>query len=81
MAHGMSKEEQRQRIIEVVRKKEGVDCPELVVDWAGPLVGGGQVNYKCTKHAPLQYLDLDPEQARYVGIDMSVRESPEAGGY
>ena len=77
----MSDEEQRRRIIELVREKEGVDCPELVVDWATPIGGGGPVNYKCRKNAPLQYLDLTPEQARYVGIDIDPPESPDAGGY
>ena len=81
MAHGMSDKEQRRRIINLVREKEGVDCPELVVDWIEPLLDGGQVEYRCSKSTPLQHLDLTPQEARHVGMDIDPPESPEAGGY
>ncbi len=75
----MSDEEQRQRVIEVVRRETGVDCPELEVVRARAILGGGLVHYRCKEGAPSDSLMLAPEDARYVGIDMSVREHPERG--
>jgi hypothetical protein len=76
----LSDEEQRQRVIEVVRRETGVDCPELEVVRARAILGGGLVHYRCKEGTPSDSLMLTPEDARYVGIDMSVRDRPETGG-
>jgi hypothetical protein len=73
-------EEQRQRVKEVVRRETGVDCPELVVSRANAILGGGLLHYRCKEGDPSESLRLTPEDAEYVGIDMSVRERPETGG-
>jgi hypothetical protein len=76
----LSDEEQRQRVIEVVLREKGEDCPELVVVGARARLGGGLVDYRCKEVDPSDSLMLTPEDARYVGIDMSVPEPPETGG-
>jgi hypothetical protein len=84
----LSKEEQRQRIMELVRKKEGVDCPEIVVEHAMAVLGGGLVNYRCEEGDPRQELELTADEAAYVGLDMSLPDDPmslpddpETGGF
>jgi hypothetical protein len=47
---------------------------------ARAILGGGIVYYRCKEGAPSDSLKLTPEDARYVGIDMSVRSRPETGG-
>jgi hypothetical protein len=74
----LSKEEQRQRAVEVVRQ-HGVDCPDLVVRSAKPILGSGLLKYRYREGAPVQELHLTSQQARYIGIDMSVRDFPETG--
>jgi hypothetical protein len=76
----LSNEERRQRVIEVVWREIGVDCPELEVVCARARLGGGIVFYRCKEGDPSDNLMLTPEDARYVGIDMSVRSRPETGG-
>ena len=76
----LSDEEQRQRVIEVVLREKGEDCPELVVVGARARLGGGLVDYLCKEGDPSDSLMLTPEDARYVGIDMSVPDPPETGG-
>jgi hypothetical protein len=76
----LSDAEQRRRIMELVRKKEGVDCPELMVEHAMAVLGGGLVNYRCKEGDPRQDLKLTPDEAEYVGIDMSLPDDPETGG-
>jgi hypothetical protein len=76
----LSDEEQRQRIMAVVRRERDADCPELVVLRAEAILGGGLVHYRCKEDDPPESLTLTPEAAEYVGIDMSVRGRPETGG-
>jgi hypothetical protein len=76
----LSDEEQRQRVIEVVLREKGEDCPELVVVGARARLGGGLIDYRCKEGDPSNSLMLTPEDARYVGIDMSVQDRPETGG-
>jgi hypothetical protein len=76
----LSDEEQRQRVREVVQRETGEDCPDLVVLRANAILGGGLVDYRCGEDGRSGSLNLSPEDARYVGIDMSVRERPETGG-
>jgi hypothetical protein len=73
-------EEQRQRVMEVVRREKGVDCPELVVLGAEAVLGGGLVHYRCKEGDPSESLKLTREASEYVGIDMSVHDRPESGG-
>jgi len=75
-----SDEEQRQRVREVVQRETGEDCPDLVVLRANAILGGGLVHYRCGEGGTSGSLNLSPEEARYVGIDMSVRDLPEMGG-
>jgi hypothetical protein len=75
----LSDEEQRQRVMEVVQRETGADCPELVVEGARTRLGGGIVRYRCKEGDPTDSLMLNPEDAEYVGIDMSVRDRPETG--
>jgi hypothetical protein len=76
----LSDEEQRQRVIEVVLREKGEDCPELVIVRARARVGGGLVDYLCKEGDPSDSLMPTPEDAKYVGIDMSVPNRPETGG-
>ena len=66
----LSAEEQRRRTVEVA-SHWGVDCPEMVLESAKAVVGGGLLRYRCRQGGPVENLRLTPEQARYVGIDMS----------
>ena len=75
----LSDDEQRKRIIEVARKK-GVDCPEMVVKYVTAILGGGLLTYRCKDGARSEDLMLTPEEAEYVGIDMTPRGRPETGG-
>jgi hypothetical protein len=77
----LSKDEQRRRVAELVAQEKGEECPELVVEYTTAQLGGGQVEYRCRKDTPVEYLDLSPEQARYVGIDIEPRELDETGGH
>ena len=45
----MSEEEQRQRVRELVRKKTGVDWPELQVDNIEKAMSSATLFYWCTK--------------------------------
>ena len=76
----LSDAEQRRRIMELVREKEGVDCPEIVVEHAMAVLGGGLVNYRCEEGDPRQELELTSDEAAYVGLDMSLPDDPETGG-
>ena len=72
-------ERQVQRIIEVAQDK-GVDCPEMVVEAASPILGGAEVHYRCREDAPVASLMLTAKEAEYVGIDLTPRGRPETGG-
>jgi hypothetical protein len=81
-----SKEEQRKRIMALVRKKTGIDCPTLEVQdiWKtmGPKV---TVFYWCRKedvgeHEHLKHLDLNDEEAESIGINRNSRGGPETRG-
>jgi hypothetical protein len=78
----LSRAEQRRRIIELVAQEKGVKCPELVVEHTEPQfgAGAGRVEYRRSKDAPVELLDLTVEQARYVGINIEPREPEEADG-
>ena len=76
----LSAEDQRQRIIEVAQAK-GVDCPEMVVEELTTVLGGGLVNYRCKEGDRVEDLELTPEEAEYVGLDMNAYGPPETGGY
>lgn len=74
----LSKEEQRQRIIELVRQKEGQECPELVVEYIEEAIGPEtHVFYRCKESDPEKQLVLDDEQATYIGLDRTAPEGPE----
>jgi hypothetical protein len=74
----LSEEERRQRAVEVAWQ-HGVDCPDLVVRSARPILGGGLLRYRCREDAPVRELHLTSQQATYFGIDMSARDFPETG--
>jgi hypothetical protein len=76
----LSDEEQRQRIMEIVRRETGADCPELVVERAEAILGGGLVSYRCKEGDRSDSLRLTPEDVGYVGIDMSVSDRADTGG-
>jgi hypothetical protein len=72
--------EQQRRVIELVRRKEGVKCPELVINdsYEGP--GPARVNYTCREGDPSK--DLIPSQAEalFIRLDRSpARAEPKAG--
>jgi len=82
----LREEEQRQRIIALVRKKTGIDCPTLEVHdiWnvMGPKV---TVFYWCRKedvaeHEHLKHIDLNDEEAESIGINRNSWGGPETGG-
>ena len=65
----MSEEEQRQRIRELVRKKTGVDWPELKVGGIQKAMTSTTVFYWCTeedvgKRGHQKQLELTDEEAR-----------------
>lgn len=74
----LSEEQQRKRIIELVRQKEGQECPELVVEYIEEAMGPETCVFYCCKEGdPPKQLVLDDEQAAYIGLD---RTSPEDQG-
>jgi hypothetical protein len=83
----LSDEERRQRFIALVRKKTGIDCPTLEVhdiwsDAMGPKVA---VFYWCRKedvgeHEHLKHIDLNDEEAEFIGINRTFQREPETGG-
>ena len=65
-------EEQRRRIIDVLRREEGVECPELVVN-AVLEVLGPVVNYSCREGEPSKNVRLSEEDAMHIGLDTSAQ--------
>ena len=68
----MSKEEQRQRIRELVRKKPGVDWPTLQVGEIEKAMSSVTLFYWCTKEdvgkrGHQQRLELTDEEAESIG--------------
>ncbi len=69
----MSEEEQRQRVRELVRKKTGVDWPELKVVGIEKSMSSVTVFYWCTKEdvgkrGHQQQLQLTDEEAESIAI-------------
>ncbi len=69
----MSEEEQRQRVRELVRKKTGMDWPELKVDDIQKAMSSVTVFYWCTKEdvgkrGREKQLELTDEEAESVAI-------------
>jgi hypothetical protein len=68
----LSEEEQRQRIRELVRKKTGVDWPELKVDGIEKAMTSTTVFYWCTekdvgRRGHEKQLELTDEEAESIG--------------
>ena len=72
----LSDEERRRRIIEVVERQEGLECPELVVNDIFEGMGPAVVNYTCREGEPSRDLRLSEEEAVYIGLDRSARRAP-----
>jgi hypothetical protein len=73
----LSDEERRRRIIEVVQREEGLECPELVVHGIVEGLGPAVVNYACKEGEPSRELRLSEEEAVYVvGLDRSAWRAP-----
>ena len=71
-------EEQRQRIIALVRLHTGVDCPTLEVEDIVNALGSVRVFYWCRtedvgEREHLKYLSLTDEEAESIGVRRSVR--------
>ena len=71
-------EEQRQRIIALVRMQTGVDCPTLEVEDVRNASGSVRVFYWCRpedvgERQPLKYLSLTDEEAESIGVRRTVR--------
>jgi hypothetical protein len=71
-------EEQRQRIIALVRLHTGVDCPTLDVEDIKNALGSVRVFYWCRKEdvgqrEHLKYLTLTDEEAESIGVRRTVR--------
>jgi hypothetical protein len=69
----LSEEEQRQRIRELVRKKTGVDWPELKVGDVQKAMSSVTLFYWCTKEdvgkrGHQKQLDLTDEEAEAIGV-------------
>ena len=69
----MSEEQQRQRIRELVRKKTGMDWPELTVGDIEKAMSSVTLFYWCTeedvgKRGHQKQLDLTDEEAEYIGV-------------
>ena len=69
----MSDEEQRQRVRELVRKKTGVDWPELKVADIEKAMSSVTVFYWCTKKevgklGHQKQLELTDEEANSIGV-------------
>jgi hypothetical protein len=70
-------EEQRQRIIALVRLHTGVDCPTLDVEDIKNALGSVRVFYWCRKEdvgevEHLKYLTLTDEEAESIGVRRAV---------
>ena len=72
----LSEEEQRQRIIALVRKKTGIDCPTLELHdiWSDAMGPKVTVFYWCRRedigeNEHLKHLDLNDEEAESIGIN------------
>jgi hypothetical protein len=68
----LSEEEQRQRIRELVRKKSGVDWPELKVGGIEKAMTSTTVFYWCTekdvgRRGHEKQLELTDEEAEFIG--------------
>ena len=66
-------EEQRRRIIALVRLQTGVDCPTLEVEDIKNALGSVRVFYWCRKEdvgerEHLKYLTLTDEEAESIGV-------------
>jgi hypothetical protein len=72
----LSDEEQRQRIIEVLQREEGVECPELVVNNIVEGMGPAVVIYSCKEGDLSKNLRLSEEDAVYIGLDRSTWRFP-----
>ena len=71
-------EEQRQRIIALVRMHTGVDCPTLDVEDIVNALGSVRVFYWCRtedvgEREHLKYLTLTDEEAESIGVRRIVR--------
>jgi hypothetical protein len=71
-------EEQRQRIIALVRMHTGVDCPTLDVEDIKNALGSVRVFYWCRtedigEREHLKYLSLTDEEAESIGVRTAVR--------
>jgi len=71
-------EEQRQRIIALVRIHSGVDCPTLDVEDIKNALGSVRVFYWCRtedvgEREHLKYLTLTDEEAESIGVRRTVR--------
>jgi hypothetical protein len=71
-------EEQRQRIIALVRMHTGVDCPTLDVEDIVNALGSVRVFYWCRKEdvgerEHLKYLTLTEDEAASIGVRSTVR--------
>ena len=71
-------EEQRQRIIALVRLHTGVDCPTLDVEDIVNALGSVRVFYWCRQEdvgqrEHLKYLTLTDEEAESIGVRRTVR--------
>jgi hypothetical protein len=69
----LSEEEQRQRIRELVRKKTGVDWPELKVGDVQKAMSSVTLFYWCTKEdvgkrGHQKQLELTDEEAEAIGV-------------
>jgi hypothetical protein len=70
-------EEQRQRIIALVRMHTGVDCPTLEVEDIENALGSVRVFYWCRtedvgEREHLKYLTLTEEEAESIGVRRAV---------
>ena len=70
----MSEEQQRQRLRELVRKKTGVDWPELKVGAIEKAMSSATVFYWCTKEdvgklGHQKQLELTDEEAESIAIN------------
>lgn len=72
----LSEAEQRRRIIEVVQREEGLECPELVVNGIREGLGPAVVNYTCKEGESSRDLRLTEEEAVYIGLDRSAWRAP-----
>ena len=73
----LSEGERWQRIIEVLHREEGVECPELVVKNIFEGLDPAVVNYTCKEGEPSKKLRLSEEDAVYIGLDGSLPDLPE----